>query len=196
MCEIIRIAHEAVTELKEYMDGPEERTVRDTISNGILAYRPDYTTNKLTPIIEEEWCKKKGWCPGNHRMDSDWVSNRYNWLDDAGKPLEPNFENDKDGSKSIEQVPLSDMGDVSCDPEEDEPNELVFDAIDAEGDKQWADDVDIAAHWLKKLSRKESFLKEEVDKLTTSQVKGAKAKPQSKAKAKAVIGKGYGKICS
>ena len=79
--EVLRIAHEAVIELKEYMDGPEERTVRDTISNGILAYRPDYITNKLKPIIEEEWCKKKGWCPGNHRRDNDWVSNRYNWLD-------------------------------------------------------------------------------------------------------------------
>ena len=60
MYEIIRIAHEAVNELKEYMDGPDERTVRDSITNGILAYRPDYITNKLKQIIEEEWCKEKG----------------------------------------------------------------------------------------------------------------------------------------
>ena len=57
--EMLKIAHQAVSELERYMDfSKDERTLRDSVSNAILAYRPNFSTGKLQPVFEQAWARE------------------------------------------------------------------------------------------------------------------------------------------
>ncbi len=80
---MLRIAYGAVSELSQYMDHTtEQRTVKDSVSNGLLAYRPNYETGKLEKVVEQDWARVKQSVVGNHRMSPEWFEPRYDWLSD------------------------------------------------------------------------------------------------------------------
>eukprot|EP00438_Fugacium_kawagutii_P023501 Skav201510 [mRNA] locus=scaffold1154:403000:409629:+ [translate_table: standard] len=72
--------------------------LRAAIRNGILAYRPNPETQKLEPILDQEWAQEfNEMLPslalgfGSKRFDPNWLSDRYKWLDTEGVPSEPNW---------------------------------------------------------------------------------------------------------
>ena len=71
--ELLRLISEACSDLEAYMDGDEQRTIRDSVSNGMLAYRPSATTGKLEVTVEQEWARSMELKLGNHRMDDLWL---------------------------------------------------------------------------------------------------------------------------
>ena len=93
--ELLRLVSRSADDLSAFMDGQEQRAIRDSVSNGLLAYRPNLETGKLEKTVDQDWAKALGLKVGNHRMDEDWVSDRYNWLSAEGKPVGPTYEDAK-----------------------------------------------------------------------------------------------------
>ena len=93
--ELLRLVSRSLDELNEFMDGPKQRTLRDSVSNGLLAYRPNPGTGKMESTVEQPRAKALGLKVGNHRMRPEWSENRYKWLDENGKPIGPFEEADK-----------------------------------------------------------------------------------------------------
>ena len=84
--EVFILVSDSLRDLDKLMDEPGvQRTLHDSISNGILAYRPDYKSGKLVPVTEQPWTKvlermeKRKPVPvhvGNHRMEPRWNERR------------------------------------------------------------------------------------------------------------------------
>ena len=71
--ELLRLISSAIEALDAYMDGDKQRTIRDSVSNDILAYRPNLATSKLEVTVQQQWAKDMNLKLGNHRMDADWL---------------------------------------------------------------------------------------------------------------------------
>ena len=71
--ELLRLISSSIEALDDYMDGDKQRTIRDSVSNGVLAYRPNLATGKLEITVQQQWAKDMNLKLGNHRMDADWL---------------------------------------------------------------------------------------------------------------------------
>ena len=88
--ELLRMVTRSLSKVNDFLDEPgKSRTLRDSVKNGILAYRPNLSTGKLERAQDQDWCKRIGATVGNKWMGADWVSVRFSWLDKNGKPKGP-----------------------------------------------------------------------------------------------------------
>ena len=157
-------------DLNSYMDEPgTQRTLRDSVSNGLLAYRPNLSTGQFEEAVEQPWAKRLGLKLGNHRMDKGWTSNRYAWLDKQGKPLGPSPEPERsllEGESDQHHAglepkllrELNGMEDVEYEAKLDEEGKPI-EAIEIELDfdvRTWSEDelndLVLSGQWMEKLS--------------------------------------------
>jgi hypothetical protein len=68
--------------------------------NGILAYKPSLSQNKLIPFTEVSCLKRLNF--GTSRM-RDWLLKRFAWLDEKGKPLSPDWSL-AEGAKEVSDL--------------------------------------------------------------------------------------------
>ena len=71
----------------------------------------------MEKVIEQPWAKELKLKIGNHRMQPEWTSERWSWLDEKGKPIGPFAEPAnsmlKDEVKQgCEQAPASDQAEL------------------------------------------------------------------------------------
>ena len=57
---------------------------------GTLAWRPDLEQQKLVRCDEQQWAKDLP-MGATGKMKSEWLEARYEWLDEAGKPVPPDY---------------------------------------------------------------------------------------------------------
>jgi hypothetical protein len=200
--EMLRISYESCEQLAAYMDGSIERTLRDSISNGVLAMRPCYKQGRLVPVLSQQWVIDKQkelkpteqpWKLGNHRMQRDWYEHRYSWFDDAGKPLGAHCEQPNDMRMSDEDLAKLSLktDDLSLEPHEtvnyDEPvaEQAVLNFDDLPENEQDQQDIVAASNWLCKLSSKEQRYAASVDALLSDQTRAGAGKRALKRKVKA-----------
>ena len=86
--EILKIsqaAHQAMvaTNLKDKV------VLKGLRRNGMLSWRPDLVSGKLTDPSNEEWCKDMP--VGSHRLKDSWLTDRMHWIDSVGRPLKPDW---------------------------------------------------------------------------------------------------------
>jgi hypothetical protein len=86
--EILRICYESHMELSEYCDATEV-ILRGARRNCHLSRRPDYQQGKLLPL-EDPWAVD--YPEGSHRIKASWHEHRLEWVDENGKPLEPQWK--------------------------------------------------------------------------------------------------------
>jgi len=94
--ELASAAHEAL--VKKQL--AKEFVVAGAYRNGMLAYRPSFTEGKLVKSCEQEWAKKLQL--GSHRLKESWLTERYNWLDENGVPIEPDYS--ESSAKRLEEM--------------------------------------------------------------------------------------------
>ena len=61
--------------------------LRSAVRNGILAYRPNPASQKLEPLLDQDWARAMGLGFGTKRYPADWLSQRLRWRDAEGVPL-------------------------------------------------------------------------------------------------------------
>ena len=66
----------------------------------------------MEKVIEQPWAKELKLKIGNHRMQPEWTSERWSWLDEQGKPTGPfaepaNSMLKDEVKKSSEQAPTA-----------------------------------------------------------------------------------------
>ena len=65
--------------------------VKAAVRNGLLAYSCN-SKGEFKPIKEQEWYSADEYPMGTKRIPSDWLQNRYKWLDEETKvPIRPDF---------------------------------------------------------------------------------------------------------
>jgi len=123
--EMLKIAH-AAHEYQVKLNSENDTVLCGLRRNGMLSYRPSLSQGCLVRSDTQKWAKDKP--EGNHRMPKKWLRNRYEWRDEAGVPLPPQWSECGGGVKE-----LADMAD----------------APDVEGGrvvlKSWAGDVELKA---------------------------------------------------
>ena len=58
--------------------------------NGMLCYIPSYKLGKLIDASDQPWAKDMP--VGSHRYKQSWLDDRMSWLDEKGKPKEPDWD--------------------------------------------------------------------------------------------------------
>ena len=166
-----------------------QRTIRDSVGNGVLAYKPCFEEMKLKPVTELPYFKAKGWKVGNHRMEAAWVKPRYDWLGEDGKPTGSAFEDPthmmSDADLSEKKLTTADISaelQVSINYDDDAAAVLEVSPAPDPTEQQA---LTIATDWLSRVTSKEAFMKQEYDKLLTDQTKYGKGKKKLKRKQKA-----------
>ena len=181
--EMLRLVSQALDDLDEYMNcTTRERTIRDSVGTGLLAYRPNLATGKLERTIDQPWARELKLKIGNHRMDEAWISSRYSFLDSTGKPIGPFAESqasllysethDKPSPpkpdvaaelKKMEDVEYETKLDENGEPMEAIETELDFDLRSF--DENELNALVTAGEWLDKLSARRVLRSREYDNL-------------------------------
>ena len=97
--EILRISYEAHVHMEQKNEA-ENTVLAGMRQNFMLSYRPNLRTGKMERCDTQEWCqqaeeeeKTSGrMSEGSHRIQSSWAENRYNWLDEHGRPNPPEWQ--------------------------------------------------------------------------------------------------------
>ena len=89
--EILTIIHGALRRLKAYSD-EKNLVLAEGLRNALLAYRPNWSTGKLVPVVEQAWTKDLPKLGESHRLRKDWSRDRLKWTDADGIPVEPQMK--------------------------------------------------------------------------------------------------------
>ena len=92
--------------------------LRAAVRNGLLVWRPDPSSGKLEKLTTQKWAEGLELQMGSRRFPVDWLRDRLRWLDESGKPLEPDWIL-SDSAKEISDLLRWDY----FNPEEDAENE-------------------------------------------------------------------------
>ena len=105
--EILRVIDTALQKLERRLAG-KKPVLAAAVRNGILAYRPNWSTRKLEPFAEQKWFKdgvglkdaagKQVELCKSHRLNPAWSTDRLQWRDSEGVPVKPEW-----GPKGLEQ---------------------------------------------------------------------------------------------
>ena len=194
--EMLRISYEACQELKFFMDEQGvERTIRDSIKNGMLCLRPNWQTNKLEDVTKQPWVLVKPdaekWSVGNNRLSPEWYKHRYEWTDDTGKPLLPIYDEPHDIAMSKDHLAAKKLSPADVDLElqvdltYDDGDEQILEVCEPADDEQ-KQDLAVAADWVSRISSKHQFANVEVDALLSDQTTTGKQRKVGKKKQKAL----------
>jgi hypothetical protein len=108
--QILEIADHAHSRLVE-SQLKREFIVAGAFRNAMLAFRPSLSQGKLVSTADQEWCKDLQM--GSHRLKWSWLKDRRGWLDEDGKPMEPDYK--RSAAKRMEE-----MEEPTPDPETDD----------------------------------------------------------------------------
>ena len=70
--------------------------------NGMLSWRPSLSQMKLVRSDGQAWAQQLP--EGSHRYPSEWLKDRYSWLDEHGTPCEPRWNSCGVGVKAPEDM--------------------------------------------------------------------------------------------
>ena len=111
--EILRIAFEA-HEYMEQKNIAENTVLAGMRQNYMLSYRPNLRTGKMERCDTQAWCKEEAdeerkektgrMSEGSHRIQNSWCENRYNWLNEQGRPNPPEWQKCGQHVKSAEDM--------------------------------------------------------------------------------------------
>ena len=86
--EIAKIVFESHVKLSAYCDETEV-ILHGLRRNCLLSKRPDYEQGMLV-AVEDAWAVE--YPEGSHRIKASWHQHRQDWVDENGKPLEPQWK--------------------------------------------------------------------------------------------------------
>ena len=153
----------------------------------------------MEKVIEQPWTKVLELKIGNHRMQPEWASEHWSWLDSQGKPIGPfaepaNSMLKDEVKKSSEQAPtaeeLKNMEDCEYEQQMDEvehgkpmePLEVELDFDFEALDEQEKSDLIINGEWIHKLSARQIGRVRQVDPLLQSHLKPKPVEAKSASK--------------
>ena len=106
--EMLLILQRSLKEMRE-KNAAEKTVLKAARRNGLLAYRPQAKPGedmmKLVKCDEQPW--SADFPEGNHRMKGEWLASRYDWLDQDGIPLEPDFSEVKAAKNMVDLAEAS-----------------------------------------------------------------------------------------
>ena len=72
----------------------DEWVLRAAVRNGILAYRPNLQSGKLEQLPRQPWAEAltEKLAMGSRRFPPEWLTDRLRWLEESGKPREPDWQ--------------------------------------------------------------------------------------------------------
>ena len=202
--EILFIIDSALRLLEESCAG-KCKVIEAGVRNGILAYRPNWSTGKLDPVEGQPWLKEligdKVHLCKSHRLTPEWGADRMKWLDSEGVPVKP-MEDKKGLEEYAEDATVAAHEEVKIAADEEDGAEL-----DVQGPSStvggaeyqetqialgvfadWADDMkeDVVAAIQAQVSVRSRVREMQVDMLVTPQgapaARGAKVKQKRKKK--------------
>ena len=86
--EMLRIIHGALVQLEEY-EAKHQTVLKAARGNYLCSYRPNLEKGCFERSDSQPWAKDLP--EGTHRIKSSWAADRYNWLDEKGKPVQPEW---------------------------------------------------------------------------------------------------------
>ena len=99
--EVLRVAYAAHMRVVE--NNERDRIVLAGLRrNGMLSYRPSLSSGCLVRSDCQAWAQELP--EGGHRYPREWLRERYEWVDEEGRALKPDWKNCGPGMKSIEDM--------------------------------------------------------------------------------------------